>query len=70
MNQSRDELPTSNIKGKNPFKDLRVRQAFVHAIDEDAIAKRVMLGLAHPSYMMWGPGVNGYNAKLDVRPKI
>lgn len=69
MNQSRSELPTSNIKGKNPFQDLRVRQAFVAAIDEDAIAKRVMLGLAHPSYMMWGPGVNGYNAKLDVRPK-
>ncbi len=69
MDQSRPELPTSNIKGKNPFKDLRVRQAFVAAIDEDAIAKRVMLGLAHPSFMMWGPGVNGYNAKLDVRPK-
>ncbi len=70
LDQSRDELPTSNVKGKNPFKDVRVRKAFVLAIDEDAIAKRVMLGLAHPSYMMWGPGVNGYNAKLDVRPKL
>jgi peptide/nickel transport system substrate-binding protein len=28
-----------------------------------------MLGLAHPTWMMWGPGVNGYDAKLDVRPK-
>ncbi len=27
-----------------------------------------MLGLAHPSWMMWGPGVNGYDPKLDVRP--
>ena len=69
MDQSRDELPTSNVKGKNPFKDLRVRKAFLLAIDEDAIAKRVMLGLAHPTFLMWGPGVNGYDAKLDVRPK-
>ena len=27
MDQFRDELPGSNIKGKNPLKDLRVRQA-------------------------------------------
>ena len=68
MDQSRDELLTSNIKGKNPFKDVRVRRAFALAINEDLIAKRVMLGLAHPSWEMWGPGVNGYDAKLDVRP--
>ncbi len=39
------------------------------AIDEPAIASRVMLGLAHPTWEMWGPGVNGYDAALDVRPK-
>ena len=27
MDQSRDELLYSNIKGKNPFKDVRVRRA-------------------------------------------
>ncbi len=69
LDQWRDELPTSNVKGKNPLKDVRVRRAFALAIDEDLIAKRVMLGLAHPTWMMWGPGVNGYDAKLDVRPK-
>ncbi len=62
-------MPTSNIKGKNPLKDVRVRRAFALAIDENAIAKRVMMGLAHPTWMMWGPGVNGYDADLDVRPK-
>lgn len=66
---SRDELPSSDIKGKNPLKDSRVRQAFLLAIDEPVIAQKVMLGQAHPSFEMWGPGVNGYNAKLDVRPK-
>ncbi|HXT80231.1 MAG TPA: ABC transporter substrate-binding protein [Acetobacteraceae bacterium] len=65
----RDELITSDVKGKNPLKDLRVRQAFQLAIDEPTIVKKVMLGLGHPTASMWGPGVNGYNAKLDVRPK-
>ncbi len=66
---TRDELASSDIKGKNPFKDQRVRQAFAAAIDEDLIASKVMLGLAHPTWLMWGPGVNGYDPKLDVRPK-
>lgn len=66
---TRDELPSSDVKGKNPFKDVRVRQAFSLAIDEDLIASKVMLGLAHPTWLMWGPGVNGYDPKLDVRLK-
>ena len=68
--QSRDELPSSDVKGKNPFKDVRVRQAVTLAIDEPAITSRVMLGLGHPTWEMWGPGVNGYDAALDVRPKV
>uniref|UniRef100_UPI0035664AB3 ABC transporter substrate-binding protein n=1 Tax=Cohaesibacter celericrescens TaxID=2067669 RepID=UPI0035664AB3 len=31
MDQFRDELRYSNVKGKNPFKDIRVRKAFAHA---------------------------------------
>ena len=69
MNQSRDELPSSDIKGKNPFRDLKVREAVALAIDEPAIASRVMLGLGRPTAEMWGPGVIGYDAALDVRPK-
>ena len=68
--QSRDELPSSDVKGKNPFKDVRVREAVALAIDEPTIASRVMLGLGHPTWEMWGPGVNGYDAALDVRPKV
>ncbi|HQT78045.1 MAG: ABC transporter substrate-binding protein [Rhodospirillales bacterium 20-64-7] len=69
FNESRDELPTSDIKGKNPWRDPKVREAVALAIDEPAIAKRIMLGLGRPTWEMWGPGVNGYDAALDVRPK-
>ncbi len=69
FNESRDELPSSDVKGKNPFRDARVRQAVALAIDEPAIASRVMLGLGHPTWEMWGPGVNGYDTALDARPK-
>jgi peptide/nickel transport system substrate-binding protein len=67
MDQSRDELLESNIKGKNPFKDKRVREAFTKAIDEEAIAAKVMRGFAKPTALMVGPGVNGYDATLDKR---
>jgi peptide/nickel transport system substrate-binding protein len=70
MDQSRNELLKSDVKGKNPLKDVRVRRAMALGIDEDAIAKRIMRGQAHVTWEMWGPGVNGYNAKLDVRPKV
>jgi peptide/nickel transport system substrate-binding protein len=59
MDQFRDELLYSNIKGKNPFKDKRVRQAFYQAIDIEAIKKKVMRGLSEPSAMMVAPGVHG-----------
>jgi peptide/nickel transport system substrate-binding protein len=69
FNVTRDELPSSDVKGKNPFRDVKVRQAVGLAIDEPIIASKVMLGLGHPTAEMWGPGVNGYDAALDVRPK-
>ena len=70
MDQNRDELLHSSVKGKNPLKDERVRRAFLLAIDEPAIASRVMRGQAHPSFVMWGPGVNGYDPKLETRPAV
>jgi peptide/nickel transport system substrate-binding protein len=49
FDQNRDELLYSNVKGKNPFKDKRVRQAFYQAIDIQAIHKTVMRGLSVPT---------------------
>ncbi len=67
MDQKRDELQFSNVKGKNPFKDKRVRQAFFQAIDEEAIAKNVMRGAAVPSALMFPPQVKGYASDLSKR---
>jgi peptide/nickel transport system substrate-binding protein len=49
MDQSRDELLYSSVKGKNPFKDKRVRQALYQAIDIEAIKSTTMRGLSQPS---------------------
>ncbi len=49
MDQFRDELQYSDVKGKNPFKDVRVRQALYHAIDIEAIKKAVMRGSSDPT---------------------
>jgi peptide/nickel transport system substrate-binding protein len=55
FDQTRDELLNSNVKGKNPFKDKRVREAFYKAIDIETIKSRVMRNLATPSALMIAP---------------
>lgn len=52
MDQERDELKYSNVKGRNPFKDLRVRQALYHAIDVQAIQRLIMRGMSLPTGSM------------------
>jgi peptide/nickel transport system substrate-binding protein len=52
MDQQRDELLYSNVKGKNPFKDKRVRQALYQAIDIEAIRTTTMRGLSKPTGAM------------------
>ncbi len=51
----------------NPFKDLRVRQAFAQAIDAKLIADRVMRGHALVIGTASAPGFGGYQKDLDVR---
>jgi len=67
MDQKRDELLYASVKGKNPFKDKRVRQAFFQAIDIVGIQKTVMRGASRPTALLVGPGVNGWTAEQDKR---
>jgi peptide/nickel transport system substrate-binding protein len=67
MDQKRDELLYSSVKGKNPFKDKRVRQAFYQAIDINGIQKTVMRGASTPTALMVGPGINGFDASQNTR---
>ncbi|MDO5290535.1 MAG: ABC transporter substrate-binding protein [Pseudomonadota bacterium] len=67
FDQRRDQLTQSSLKGANPFKDKRVRQAFYQAIDVDTIAKQIMRGAAKPAALMVAPGIRGYSAALDKR---
>lgn len=49
MDQFRDELLYSNVKGKNPFKDLRVRQALYHAVYIETLRSKLMNGMSAPT---------------------
>ena len=67
MDQGSAELNSSNIKGKNPFADRRVRLAMYHALDMDAIKDKVMRGQSVPAGIITAPGVNGHTAARDER---
>ncbi|MDO9296466.1 ABC transporter substrate-binding protein [Bradyrhizobium sp.] len=69
MDQVRDELLYSNIKGKNPFKDIKVREAFFKAVDIELIKNRVMRGLSTPSALMIAPQLFPLS-KDFTRPKF
>jgi peptide/nickel transport system substrate-binding protein len=63
------ELKYSDVKGKNPFADQRVRQAMYQAIDIDAIKAKVMRNFVAPAGLITSPGVHGYTKELDKRLK-
>lgn len=64
---ARDALAQSDVKGRNPFRDRRVRQAIYQAIDENAIKTKVMRGFATPAGLLVGPGVAGFDPALNQR---
>ena len=67
MDQFRDELPGSNVKGKNPLKDVRVRKALYQAIDSNTLNRVTMRGLSQPTGTLISPQVNGWTKKVDAR---
>ncbi|RYF30591.1 MAG: ABC transporter substrate-binding protein [Comamonadaceae bacterium] len=67
MDQFRDELPGSSVKGKNPLKDVRVRKALYQAIDSDSLHRVTMRGLSQPTGTLVAPQVNGWTEALHKR---
>ena len=67
MDQFRNELPGSNVKGKNPLKDLRVRKALYQSIDINAINRVTMRGLSQPTGALVAPQVAGWSESVHKR---
>lgn len=67
LDQHREELPGSDVKGRNPLKDVRVRKALYQAIDIQAIQRVVLRGLAQPTGTLIARQVNGWTPKADAR---
>ena len=67
MDQSRDELLYGS-KGRNPFKDLRVRQALYHAIDIQTLKTKLMNGQSVPTGSLVPSPLANYNdPQLEAR---
>ncbi len=67
FDQARDELEGSDVKGRNPFKDIRVRRAVYHAINADLIVKKVLRGHGTPTGAFLSSRVDGSPPELDQR---
>ncbi|MBX2881780.1 MAG: ABC transporter substrate-binding protein [Granulosicoccus sp.] len=69
INSGDEDLANDNIDGKNPFADIRVRQAMDLALDRDAIKQVVMRGQSAPTGVIIPPFVNGWTEALDAYTK-
>ncbi len=69
---ARDSLIFGSEKAKNPFKELKVRQAMEIAVDSGAIQKRIMRNFSVPVGLPIGKEVNGFDEKLGapVKPDL
>ncbi len=63
----RDELLYSDVRGRNPFRDLRVRQALYQAIDIQAIHRTIMRGQSVVTGTLFPEQVQGWVREEDVR---
>ena len=67
MDQYRPELVGSSVKGKNPLKDQKVRQALYQAIDVNGLTRTIMRGLGKPAGTLVAPQVAGWTEEVGKR---
>ncbi len=70
LNSGDEDLTSDNVEGKNPFSDVRVRQAMNMAINRDAIQRVVMRDQSSPTGVIMPPFVNGWTEALDAYPAV
>ncbi len=68
MNVADKELKTSDIKGRNPFAEKKIRHAVNMTVNRSAIQRVTMRGQSIPTGIIAPPGVNGYTKELDQIP--
>ena len=69
MDVAREELLHATVTppGRNPFRDLRVRQAVAHAVNMEGLNRVVFRGFAAPAAMIVPEGVSGFDPSV-LRP--
>jgi peptide/nickel transport system substrate-binding protein len=70
LNVGARELASSDVKGRNPLADRRVREAVNMAVDREAIRRTVMRGQSVPAGVIVPPFSNGYSKELDRIPPV
>lgn len=58
---------SDDVSGKNPFQDVRVRQAAYQAIDVNTLIAKIMRGNAQPASQLVSEQMNGYSKSLSAR---
>jgi peptide/nickel transport system substrate-binding protein len=69
FDHGRDTLIHGDAGGRNPFKDIRVREAVRQAIDLKALNQKVMRNTSNAGRSLYSPAVDGYDRKFDALPK-
>jgi peptide/nickel transport system substrate-binding protein len=69
MDQFSPELRHSDVKGTNPFKDKRIREALSISIDREEIKRNTMRDLSIPAGVLVAPGINGHSVDIDQPPR-
>lgn len=70
MNVGDPELGSSDVKGKNPFADVRVREALNMSIDRVAIQRMIMRGESQPTGTIAPPFVHGFDKQYAEPPTL
>lgn len=58
---------SDDVSGKNPFQDVRVRQAAYQSINVDTLISKIMRGNAQPAAQLVSEFMNGYSKGLGDR---